>query len=98
MTYYDIMEDAMNCIAWSQADSTAGVYRGGWRYNAYSANNYGDSDNSAVQWPILALEAIEKNMPTIHTPLWVGTELAYWLAYSQDIDGGFGYTSPYLLG
>ena len=94
MTYYDIMEDAMNCIAWSQADSTAGVYRGGWRYNAYSANNYGDSDNSAVQWPILALEAIEKNMPTIHTPLWVGTELAYWLAYSQDIDGGFGYTSP----
>ncbi|MBC8382990.1 MAG: PKD domain-containing protein [Candidatus Cloacimonetes bacterium] len=94
MTYYEVMEDAMNCIAWSQADSTAGVYRGGWRYNAYSANNYGDSDNSAVQWPVLALEAIGKNMPTIHTPLWVGTELAYWLEYSQDIDGGFGYTSP----
>ncbi len=92
MTYYDIMEDAMNCIAWSQADSTAGNYRGGWRYNAYSANNYGDSDNSAVQWPVLALEAIEKNMPTIHTPQWVGTELAYWLAYSQSADGGFGYT------
>jgi len=92
MTYYDIMEDAMNCIAWSQADSTAGVYRGGWRYNAYSANNYGDSDNSAVQWPVLALEAIEKNMPPIQTPEWVKNELAYWLAYSQSADGGFGYT------
>ncbi|MCK4357198.1 MAG: T9SS type A sorting domain-containing protein, partial [Candidatus Cloacimonetes bacterium] len=92
MTYYEVMEDAMNCIAWSQADSTAGGYRGGWRYNAYSANNWGDSDNSAVQWPVLALEAIEKNMPTIHTPQWVGNKLAYWLDYSQSADGGFGYT------
>ena len=31
MTYHEIMEDAMNCIAWSQADETAGNYRGGWR-------------------------------------------------------------------
>ena len=92
MTYYEVMEDAMNCIAWSQADSTAGNYRGGWRYNAYSANNWGDSDNSAVQWPILALVAIEQNMPPIQTPEWVKDELAYWLDYSQSDDGGFGYT------
>jgi len=93
MTYYHVMEDAMNCIAWSQADSTAGNYRGGWRYNAYSANNYGDSDNSAVQWPVLALVAIEQNM-NIVAPSWVADELAMWLDYSQDINGGFGYNYP----
>ena len=94
MTYYEVMEDAMNCIAYTQTDSMSGNERGGWRYNAYSANNYGDSDNSAVQWCVLALEAIEKNMPPIQTPQWVKDELAYWLDYSQAADGGFGYTSP----
>jgi len=93
MTYYEVMEDAMNCIAWSQTDASSGNQRGGWRYGA-TTSNYGSSDNSAVQWPVLALEAIEKNMPPIQTPQWVKDELAYWLEYSQDIDGGFGYTSP----
>ena len=93
MTYYEIMEDAMNCIAWSQTDASSGNQRGGWRYGA-ATSNYGSSDNSAVQWPVLALKAIEQNMPPIQTPEWVKTELAYWLEYSQYIDGGFGYTSP----
>ena len=93
MTYYEVMEDAMNCIAWSQTDASSGNQRGGWRYYVHSSN-YGSSDNSAVQWPVLALVAIEQNMPPIQTPEWVKDELAYWLDYSQDINGGFGYTSP----
>ena len=93
MTYYEVMEDAMNCIAWSQTDASSGNQRGGWRYGA-ATSNYGSSDNSAVQWPVLALVAIEQNMPPIQTPEWVKDELAYWLDYSQSADGGFGYTSP----
>ncbi|MBN2016992.1 MAG: PKD domain-containing protein [Candidatus Cloacimonetes bacterium] len=93
MTYYEVMEDAMNCIAWSQTDATSGNQRGGWRYYVHSSN-YGSSDNSAVQWPVLALIAIEQNMPPIQTPQWVKDELAYWLDYSQDINGGFGYNAP----
>lgn len=81
-----------NLITWiSQTVSGA---RGGWRYGP----NYGSSDNSVTQWPVIALQAAKKNFG-ISAPIWVGTELEQWLNYSQnknaDINyGGFGYDSP----
>lgn len=76
-------------------DATQGA--GGWRYTA----NYGDSDNSATQWDILALTEL-KNRWGIQ----VNPEVVYmndqWLDYSACNYGpvgsgkgyGFGYTSP----
>ena len=96
MTYYEAMEDAMNGIAWNQTDDPS-AGRGGWRYNTYY-DNYGSSDNSAVQWPVLALHAIEENTNDLpfHDPIiapsWVADELQLWLEYSVCDNGSFGYT------
>lgn len=92
-TYYTIMGDMVNFCAWAQNDASSGAARGGWRYfpNAEDSNPWGaSSDNSVSQWPTLGLIAAENW--GIFAPTWVKSELLnYWLAYSQNSNGGFGY-------
>lgn len=91
--YKDIVQDMIDWFAWGQNDPIAGVYEGGWRYQA----NYeqGGSDNSVSQWPVIGLEAAERNFGSaITVPSFVRPELAKWLSYSQNPSGGFGYSGP----
>ena len=90
-TYYDLMVDVIDLIAYSQGD--VGEYgRGGWRYCA-NCSTYGSSDNSAAQWPALVMEA-GQNSWGMAVPQFVKDELLIWLQWSQGSDGGFGYTDP----
>jgi len=85
--YRDIVQDMVDFGVWSQNDYYSWS-RGGWRY--YS--NYGDSDNSATQWPLLGIFAAEKLFGS-KVPQWAKNETKdYWIPYSQGSDGGFGYT------
>ncbi|MBI5742034.1 MAG: hypothetical protein HZA16_15120 [Nitrospirae bacterium] len=59
----------------------------GWRYE----RNYPDSDNSVTQWPVLALQEARDRWGINLNPN-VNTELDHWLLYSQNANGGFGYT------
>jgi hypothetical protein len=83
-TYRDILTDMVDMCAWGQNDTGAG--RGGWRYTW----NYGDSDNSVTQWPILGIEAAQDNWG-IQPPSFVKRELELFLTSSQDASGGWGY-------
>ena len=47
-TYKDVVQNTIDYFAFGQTDS--GTYDGGWRYYA----NWGDSDNSTTQWPVIA--------------------------------------------
>jgi len=90
--YKDIAQDMIDWFAWGQSDPASGVYEGGWRYQA----NYEQSDNSVSQWPIIGMEAAERNFGSaISVPSFVRSELAKWLSYSQNPNGGFGYTDPW---
>ena len=86
-TYKDVMIDTVDYVAFGQND--AGTARGGWRYWA----NFGSSDNSCSQWPVLGLIAAEQW--GIVAPDFVKTELNIWIDYIQnDASGGSGYNSP----
>jgi hypothetical protein len=89
---YDFMVDAIDQLAFSQNDSIYGYNQGGWQY-LINTPAYGISDNSAVQWPALVIEAAENNWGmAVHQ--FMKDELLVWLQASQDTtDGGFGYTS-----
>jgi len=87
MTLWDVGVDSKDWLVWAQNENGTG--RGGWRYGS---NSY-DSDNSATQWPVLALQEAKSRWNINVNPL-VVTELNRWLAYSQNTDGGFGYTAP----
>lgn len=91
-SYKEIVQDMVDFMAWAQSDPYTGVYEGGWRYYA----NYGQSDNSVSQWPVIGMEAAERNFGAagVTVPDFVRPELLKWLAYSQGADGGFGYTAP----
>jgi len=86
-TYAEIMRDAVDWCAWAQEENS--VWRGGWRYQP----NMGTSDNSVTQWPVIGLEAAETEWG-IDAPAFVKSELTLWVNYSQNANGGFGYTSP----
>jgi len=87
-SYGDIVQDMVDYVAFGQTDSGWG--RGGWRYQA----NYGHSDNSCSQWPVIGMEAAETNLGTT-IPGFVKTELPFWIDYIQnDASGGSGYTGP----
>ncbi|MBI5140789.1 MAG: PKD domain-containing protein [Nitrospirae bacterium] len=86
-TYADVLRDMVDWTSWAQNDSV--YYRkGGWRYGP----NYGDSDNSVSQWPVLGLASAEPLPWSIGAPSFVKTKLPTWIAYSQYSNGGFGYT------
>jgi len=92
--YKDIVQDMIDWFAWGQNDPIAGVYEGGWRYQA-NYEQWG-SDNSVSQWPVIGMEAAERNFGSaITVPSFVRPELAKWLSYSQNPNGGFGYDSPW---
>ncbi|MBI5056096.1 MAG: PKD domain-containing protein [Nitrospirae bacterium] len=69
-----------------QCDETMNYIKG-WRYE----RNYGDSDNSVTQWPTLALQEARDRWHINVNPR-VNEELNDWLLYSQNANGGFGYT------
>jgi len=96
-TYLEITQDMVDFMAWGQSDPYTGNYEGGWRYSA----NGGDSDNSVSQWPVIGMEAAERNFGDVGlaVPDFVRPELLKWLTYSQctapdERYGGFGYTAP----
>jgi hypothetical protein len=87
-TYADIVQDMVDYLAFGQTDEDWG--RGGWRYYA----NFGMSDNSCSQWPVIGMEAAETTFG-ISAPPFVKSELNYWIDYIQNDDsGGSGYTTP----
>lgn len=95
-TLKDIVQDMVDFFAWGQSEASTGIYRGGWRYFA----NYGQSDMSTTQWPVLGITAAEENMgppnSDVRTPGFVRTELAYYLDAMQNDaldndNGGFSY-------
>jgi len=90
-SYGDIVQDMVDYVTFGQSDPSTGVYRGGWRYYA----NYGHSDNSCSQWPVIGMEAAETNFGTT-IPGFVKSELTLWINYIQnDTSGGSGYTDPW---
>ncbi len=85
--YRDIVQDMADFAVWSQNDYSSSR-RGGWRYNS----NYGNSDNSVSQWPVLALFAAESLPFDAKIAPWAKDETrAYWIPRSQSSNGGFGY-------
>jgi hypothetical protein len=87
-SYYAFVVDAIDQLAYSQSES--GNQRGGWRYNI-NTPDYGSSDNSAVQWSALVFEAAQSTWG-MAIPQFVKDELLIWLQFSQNANGGFGYT------
>ena len=98
-SFGDIAQDMVDGLAWSQTDEAYGDWRGGWRYDLNSTA----SDMSFTQWPVIGMEAAEKNWGIV-PPEWVKTELRdNFLVYIQNTEGdpstnddygGFGYESP----
>jgi hypothetical protein len=84
--YKDIVQDMVDYLAWGQNES--GAARGGWRY----AGNYSTSDNSCSQWPVIGMEAAERNFGIV-IPTFVRDELLIWLNASRNSDGGFKYSN-----
>jgi hypothetical protein len=91
-TYREILQNMVDQLAWAQTDGSGGA-EGGWRYYVDRASY--DSDNSAVQWASIGLDAaeVQENGFMIPVPAFVKSELGKWLSYSRCGDGGYGYTS-----
>ncbi len=85
-TYKDVVQNTVDYFAYGQNDS--GTSEGGWRYYA----NYGSSDQSTTQWPVIAGAYASKM--GVSYPGFVDTELAKWTNYIQNPAGYAGYTSP----
>jgi hypothetical protein len=87
-TYKDVVQNTVDYFAFGQSDPATGTQRGGWRYYA----NYGNSDQSTTQWPIIAMDYASKM--GVSVPDYVKTELDYWTNYIQNPAGYAGYQSP----
>lgn len=88
-TYRTVLEDMVDFIAYAQEERTNYSGYGGWRYTP----NYGSSDNSVGQWPLLGLGEAGRAPWNIQPPAWVKTNLIRWINYDQNANGGFGYES-----
>lgn len=93
-TYKDVVQNTVDYFAFGQSDPSTGIYQGGWRYYA----NYGNSDQSTTQWPVIAsLFASEMG---VTAPAFVKSELTNWVNYIQNMNSGSpfygaaGYTGP----
>jgi hypothetical protein len=93
-TYFDVLQDAVDFLAFAQTDMAAGTARGGWRYSA----NQGTSDNSIAGLATLGLAYAEATQIEGATgfgctvPQFVRDELNIWVDYIQgDVTGGSGY-------
>jgi hypothetical protein len=87
-TYMDVVQNTIHYFAFGQSDPGTGNYAGGWRYYA----NYGDSDQSTTQWPVIASLYAQKM--GVATPAFVSTELTKWVNYIQNPAGYAGYMAP----
>ena len=81
MTYKQVVQDTIDYYAFGQSDPVTGNYRGGWRYYA----NYGQSDQSTTQWPVIA--SLYATKMGIAAPQFVKDELTYWTNYIQYLGG-----------
>lgn len=84
-TYRDVVQNTIDYFAYGQSEATTGVYRGGWRYYA----NYGNSDQSTTQWPVIA--ALFASEMGVSMPGFVKTELNYWVNAIQTASGAAQY-------
>ena len=82
-TYKDVVQNTIDYFAYGQNPD------GGWRYYA----NYGGSDQSTAQWPVIS--ALYAGKMGVSMPSFVKTELAEWTDFIQnDTTGAAGYDSP----
>jgi len=97
--YGDDLQDAVDYMAWAQADDNCDLHRGGWRY----WGNECSSDNSNSGYVTLGLGFAAAPPPWgfgIETPQFVKNELSLWADVIQDDvngdpdDGGSWY-EPY---
>ncbi|RDH88003.1 MAG: hypothetical protein DIZ77_13340 [endosymbiont of Seepiophila jonesi] len=91
MSLYDIAVDTKDYLVWSQGDANSCV-RNGWRYWEHSAG----PDNSANQWPALALAEAATRWGIDANPV-AKAQQDGWLSASQypgttGHGGGFCYT------
>lgn len=96
--YSSLLQDAVDYMAWAQADDTCGIHRGGWRYQPDC-----DSDNSNSGYVTLGLGFAEAPPPFgfgLTIPQFVKDELSIWIDIIQDdVDGdnddGGSWYDPY---
>ena len=98
--YEDNLQDAVDYMAWAQADPDCDSHRGGWRYGG----DVCDSDNSNAGYVTLGLGYAEYPAPygfDLTIPQFVKDELSIWIDAIQDDvdhdppsgdDGGSSYT------
>lgn len=99
--YANTLQDAIDFMAWAQADPGCGPHRGGWRY--VPDYYYCDSDNSNAGYVTLGLGFAEASPPFgfgLTVPQWVKDELSIWIDVIQDdVDGdtddGGSWYDPY---
>jgi len=84
MTYKQVVQNVIDYYAFGQTEPGS-TMQGGWRYYA----NYGDSDQSTTQWPVIAGAYASKM--GVSYPAYVSSELANWTNNIQYPDGGAGY-------
>ena len=99
-TYQDVLQDAVDYMAWGQADLAP--CRGGWDYT-HRDDSGSWADNSNTGYAVLGLGYAQAAPPHglgCTVPAFVKTELNIWIDYIQnDVDGdaddgGSGYTGP----
>ncbi len=97
--YGDLLQDAVDYMAWAQADPDCDIHRGGWRYGPDQC----DTDNSTSGYATLGLGYAQAPPPFgfgLTVPQFVKDELSLWIDVIQDDvdgdadDGGSAYT-PY---
>ncbi len=94
--YRDLLQDAVDYMAWAQADPECGMHRGGWRYGPDQC----DTDNSTSGYATLGLGFAAAAPPYgfgLTVPQFVKDELSLWIDVIQDdvngdpFDGGSAY-------
>lgn len=96
--YGDVLQDAVDYMAWAQVNPDCGVHRGGWRY----APGECTSDNSNTGYATLGLGYAQALPPygfNLTVPQFVKDELSIWIGAIQNpVDGdpndGGSYYDP----
>ncbi|MEE4110368.1 MAG: hypothetical protein V2I24_13535, partial [Halieaceae bacterium] len=89
-THRDVVQNVVDYYAYGQSDPATGNNRGGWRYYA----NFGNSDQSTTQWPVIS--SLYATKMGVSTPGFVKSELSNWVNYIQNpTTGAAGYQSPF---